>query len=66
MTSAELAARAAAIKAEWERKAAEGDPKAKRLLRECYPDETAAVEAAADVLAQPAPAHWADREESER
>jgi succinylarginine dihydrolase len=44
------------IRREWERKAAEGDLRAQRLLRECYPEATEAVEAAAGVLA-----HWQDK-----
>ena len=60
MTSAELTAKVAAIKAEWERKAAEGDPKARRLLRECYPEETKATEAAAEVLTKKPEPHWQD------
>jgi hypothetical protein len=55
MTPDELAAKTAAIKAEWERKAAAGDAKARRLLRECYPEETEAVDAAAEALT-----HWSD------
>ena len=60
MTSAELAAKVAAIKAEWERKAAAGDLRAQRLLRECYPEETKATEAAAEVLTKKPEPHWQD------
>ena len=60
MTLDELAERVKAIRAEWERKAAEGDPKARRLLRECYPEETKATEAAAEVLTKKPEPHWQD------
>lgn len=60
MTPAELRARAEEIKAEWVAKAAAGDAKAKRLLRECYPEETRDVDAAAEVLAKPPPRPWSE------
>ena len=60
MTLEELAAKAAAIKAEWQRKAAQGDLRAQRLLRECYPEETKATEAAAEVLTKKPEPHWQD------
>jgi hypothetical protein len=50
MTPEALAARAAAIKAEWIQKAEAGDAAARRLLRECYPEEAERIEAAAAVL----------------
>jgi hypothetical protein len=59
VTPDDLAAKTAAIKAEWEAKAAAGDAKAKRLLRECYPEETEAVDAAADALT-----HWSEGSEN--
>jgi hypothetical protein len=36
MTAEELTKRVEEIRLEWESKAAAGDPKAKRLLAECY------------------------------
>jgi hypothetical protein len=59
-----LSLRVAEIREEWRRKAADGDAQAKRLLRECYPEETAAVEEAARVLTTKAK-HWAEREPGE-
>lgn len=54
MTADELAAKAAAIKAEWIAKAAAGDSRARRMLRDCYPEEYAEL-VAAKPLAQPVP-----------
>ena len=64
--AAELAAKAAAIKAEWQRKAGEGDLRARKLLRDLYPEDYEAIDAAAGVLVQTRkaapPKPWSDTE----
>lgn len=56
---------AEAIKAEWQRKAAEGDQRARSLLRQCYPEDFEQLDAAAKVLARQVPQHWQEREPGE-
>ena len=73
MTRAELDAKAAAlaenakaIKAEWQRKAEAGDLRARQLLRDLYPEDYEAIDAAAGVLVQTRkaapPKPWSDTE----
>jgi DNA invertase Pin-like site-specific DNA recombinase len=52
MTAEELAQRVEEIRREWEAKAAAGDPKAKRMLAECY--------GRPDLIVVDRPDHWSE------